>query len=408
MALCSGGWLAATYKSPGRRVAAEGTAQQAAAQNERNKTTQHTTAQRRAAQHAAARHSSAPRTQHSTAHGNADENKKAIHTANEPTERHDQGHGTTRSSNQQQSRTHRQTPQQLPHSAQQPVTQQGEAPQHDTQHRTRQHGIAKHPTEGQRSAATPDSTRHHSHLQHLPPIPSATQPRQWIPEDTPYTVRDKQYHYPTPIQQLATTLGHPGNIELLRRPEDSVRTPLCYSALLPDSLPAHLQKPWHQLALEQLPLLTRYRRWYARRSIHVPARYAKCICGHTEGEPWDHFKTCPLYRGLDTLTDWNPTHTIAQHAGWPTRSPAIQQLATILKQTEVLEAVRRGLVPTAVYTLLRTHAEDPQATAAHMQRTAVAKTAGQLTYSTHKYLQHAANLSQTNQAHPLKLLFYQP
>ena len=88
-----------------------------------------------------------------------------------------------------------------------------------------------------------------------------------------------------------------------------------------------------------------------------------------------HFKACPLYRGLDTLTDWNPTHTIAQHAGWLTQSPATQQLTTVLKQTEVLEAVRRGLVPTAVYTLLRTHAEDPQATAAHMQRTAVAKMA---------------------------------
>ena len=116
----------------------------------------------------------------------------------------------------------------------------------------------------------------------------------------------------------------------------------------------------------------------------------------------------PLYRGLDTLTDWNPTHTIAQHAGWLTQSPATQQLTTVLKQTEELEAVRRGLVPTAVYTLLRTHAEDPQATAAHMQRTAVAKTAEQLTYRTHKYLQHAATLPQTDQAHLLKLLFYQP
>ena len=35
---------------------------------------------------------------------------------------------------------------------------------------------------------------HHSHLQHLSPIPSATQPPQWIPEDAPYTDRDKQYH----------------------------------------------------------------------------------------------------------------------------------------------------------------------------------------------------------------------
>ena len=249
---------------------------------------------------------------------------------------------------------------------------------------------------------------HHSHLQHLPPIPLAAQPPQWMPEDTPYTDRDKQYHYPTPIQQLAATLGHPANTELLRRLENSVHTPLYYSALRPDSLPAHLQKPRLQLALEQLPLLTRYHRWYTRRSIHVPAGHTKCICSHAEEETWDHFKACPLYRGLDTLTDWNPTHTIAQHAGWLAQSPATQQLTTVLKQTEVLEAVRRGLVPTAVYTLLRTHAEDPQATAAHMQRTAVAKTAEQLTYRTHKYLQHAATLPPTDQAHLLKLLFYQP
>ena len=144
---------------------------------------------------------------------------------------------------------------------------------------------------------------HHSHLQQLPPIPSATQPPHWIPEGMPYTDRNKQYHYPTPIQQLATTLGHQANTGLLRRLEDSVRTPLYYSALRPDSLPAHLQKPLLWLTLEQLPLLTRYYRSYARRSIHVPAGYTKCICGHAEEETWDTFKTCPMYQGLDTLTD---------------------------------------------------------------------------------------------------------
>ena len=137
-------------------------------------------------------------------------------------------------------------------------------------------------------------TPHHSHLQHLPPIPSATQPPQWIPEDTPYTDRDKQYDYPTPIQQLATTLGHPANTELLRRLKYCVHTPLYYSPLRPDSLPAHLQTPRLQLALERLPPLTRYHRWYARRSIHVPARYTKCICGQAKEETWDHFKGCPL------------------------------------------------------------------------------------------------------------------
>ena len=34
-------------------------------------------------------------------------------------------------------------------------------------------------------------TPHHSHLQRLPPIPSATKPPQCIPEDTPYTGQDK-------------------------------------------------------------------------------------------------------------------------------------------------------------------------------------------------------------------------
>ena len=67
---------------------------------------------------------------------------------------------------------------------------------------------------------------HHSHLQHLPPIPLATQPPGWVPEDTPYADSDQQYHHPTPIQQLATTLGHAAHTEILRRPEDSVRTPL--------------------------------------------------------------------------------------------------------------------------------------------------------------------------------------
>ena len=69
-------------------------------------------------------------------------------------------------------------------------------------------------------------TPHHSHLQHLPLIPLATKPPQWMPEDTTYTDRDKQHHYPTPIQQLAATLGHPANTELLRHLEDSVHSPL--------------------------------------------------------------------------------------------------------------------------------------------------------------------------------------
>ena len=217
-------------------------------------------------------------------------------------------------------------------------------PEHQPQSRARTHATTPQPP----AAPTPDTLGHTA-----PPL------------DT----RGHAVHGPG----QAVPLPHdPANTELLRRIKDSVRTPLYYSALRLDNLPTHLQKQRLQLALELLPLLTRYYRWYARRSIHVPAGYTKCFGGQVEEETWDHFKTCPLYRGLDTLTDWNPTHTIAQLAGWPTRSPTTQDLATILKQTEVLEAVRRGLVPTAVYTLLRTHADDPHVTAAHMQRTVVA------------------------------------
>ena len=43
-----------------------------------------------------------------------------------------------------------------------------------------------------------------------------------------------------------------------------------------------------------------------------------------------------------------------------------------------------------------------------MNQTALAKTAEQPTYRTQKYLQHAATLPQTDQAHLLKLLYYRP
>ena len=115
----------------------------------------------------------------------------------------------------------------------------------------------------------------------------------------------------------------------------------------------------------------------------IPEGYTKCICNHTEDESLDLFKTCPLYWGLDTRTDWNPAHIISKHAGWPTGILSAQKPTTILRQAEELDAVRRGLVRTAVYTLLRTHADDPKATAAHIERTAVTQTATQLPYRTH-------------------------
>ena len=115
-------------------------------------------------------------------------------------------------------------------------------------------------------------------------------------------------------------------------------------------------------------------------------------------------------RGSTPSQTESQPHSIAQHARRHTRSPTTQKLTRILRLTEVLEAVRRGLVPTAVYTLLRSHADDPEATKAHMQRMAVATTTN--TNATHllhpHYLQHAVTLAPIDHAHNLKLLFYQP
>ena len=80
-----------------------------------------------------------------------------------------------------------------------------------------------------------DTHAKHQNTNHTPRL-------EHVRLDGPHS-RDKQYHYHTPIQQLANTLSHPANTELLQRLKDSVCTPLYYSALRPDSLPAHLQKP---------------------------------------------------------------------------------------------------------------------------------------------------------------------
>ena len=83
-------------------------------------------------------------------------------------------------------------------------------------------------------------TTGHSHLQHLPLIPSMTQPPHWVPEDTPYRDQERHYHYPTPMEQLATTLGNLAKRECIPRLKDSVRTPLYYTGRHSYGLPAHL------------------------------------------------------------------------------------------------------------------------------------------------------------------------
>ena len=43
-----------------------------------------------------------------------------------------------------------------------------------------------------------------------------TQPPHWAPENTPYTDEEKQYHYPTPMEQLTTTRGNLANTNASR------------------------------------------------------------------------------------------------------------------------------------------------------------------------------------------------
>ena len=250
-------------------------------------------------------------------------------------------------------------------------------------------------------------TTHRSHLQHLPPIPSATQPPHWIPEDTPYTDRDKQYHYPTPIQQLATTLGHPANTELLRRLEESVRTPLYYSALRPDSLPAHLQKPDSNSLSSNCFSSPGTTDGTHAAPITSPRGTPNASVATRRTKPGTTSRRAPCTGGSTPSrigTQPTPSHNTPDGRHGP-RRPKTRHHPQADGGTR---GGPQGLVPTAVYTLLRTHADDPMATAAHMQRAAVAKTAAQLTYRTHKGLQYATTLPPVDQAHLLKLRFYQP
>ena len=79
-------------------------------------------------------------------------------------------------------------------------------------------------------------TRHHSHLQHLLPIPSAKQPPPWIPEDRPYTRQDKT-RQAVPVPHSHPTAGHHAG------PPSEHRTP---------TTPRRL-RPYHPLLLSPPP-----------------------------------------------------------------------------------------------------------------------------------------------------------
>ena len=144
-----------------------------------------------------------------------------------------------------------------------------------------------------------------------------------------------------------------------------------------------------------------YHRWYARRTIHIPTKHTKCICTHTKDETWEHFKCYPFYTGVDTLTDWSPTHTITQHARWPPRLTATQHLTAALHQPEVLEAVRPGSYP-QLCTNFCARMPTLDRPEPHICGTQPLQIGG----TTHP--QHINAALAEDKAHLTKLMFYQP
>ena len=155
----------------------------------------------------------------------------------------------------------------------------------------------------------------HTHLQHLTPVPRPGEPPAWAPDDGIYNDTGRAYHYPQPVSTIAHIRGSQADNALLSHLQHTMRTALYFSALDPSLILVHLQTRRAQLLLEQLPLLDRVARWYARRGIEIPPEYTICPCHLQQPETWEHFKHCPLAQGGNHLATWTPENTIAQHAG---------------------------------------------------------------------------------------------
>ena len=107
----------------------------------------------------------------------------------------------------------------------------------------------------------------HTHLQHLLPVPRPREPPAWVPEDRIHNDTGRAYHYPQPIRTMAHIRGSQAEDGPLNHLQHKMRTKLYFSAHDPSLIPMHPQPPRTQLLPEQLPLLDRVARWYARRGI---------------------------------------------------------------------------------------------------------------------------------------------
>ena len=134
----------------------------------------------------------------------------------------------------------------------------------------------------------------HTHLQHLLPVPGPGEPPDWVADDRIHNNKGRAYHYPQPVRTMAHIQGNQADSALLSCLQHTLRTALYFSALDPSLIPVHLQTRSAELLLEQLPLLDRVARWYARRGIDIPPEYTICPCHLQQPETWEHFKRCPL------------------------------------------------------------------------------------------------------------------
>ena len=229
----------------------------------------------------------------------------------------------------------------------------------------------------------------HTHLQHLPPVPRPGEPPAWVPDDRIFNDTGRAYHYPQPIRTMAHIRGSQADNALLSHLQHKMRTALYFSALDPSLIPMHLQTRRAQLLVEQLPLLDRVARWYARRGIDIPAEYTICPCHLQQPEMGEHFKKCPFAQRGKQLATWTPEDTIAQHAGWGPATPPANEVRRLMRQPEIKEVVLRGVVPLQLYRVIADHAPEPRATVRHMQLVAVKRADAQLQHRIQVYTQEA-------------------
>ena len=214
-----------------------------------------------------------------------------------------------------------------------------------------------------------------------------------MPEDALHSFHDRAYHYPNPIQHLACVLGDTNSRAHIQELQKKLQIPLYHSALRPANVQAHLQKRHIQHPREQLPFLTRVAKWLARKHIPVPEERTCCPCDHTTPEDWEHFKTCFLDTGRDTLVGWSLAETLQQHEGWPTHSHAHQATEHPFRDPRVKEATMRGAVTQALHRHLAKHTESPMEAAAHLQLEAVRRAAAQMVHRKHLLLTHTKQLT---------------